>query len=122
MRQDVAVKLLVTGGRDFVDQALLTAVLDKLHAKHDFTHLIHGAARGADTLADQWAVSQGVQPVACRALWEYYARSAGPMRNSAMLKLKPDLVLVFPGGKGTLGMAAMAADQHFEIVRALDVT
>jgi hypothetical protein len=121
-------KLLVTGGRNFTDRVLLDSVLDQLHAKHVFTHVIHGAATGADMLADEWCNTSGVQPVACRALWDYYraqdpakARGAGPIRNHAMLALAPDLVVVFPGGTGTLHMASIAERAGFKVVRALEL-
>jgi hypothetical protein len=34
--------------------------LDRLHAEHHFTLLIAGRARGADTLASEWATARGV--------------------------------------------------------------
>ena len=119
-------KVLVTGGRDFTDRALVIQVLDQLHAEHVFTHLIHGDASGADRLCDDWCATSGVQPVACRALWDYYRsvgkhKMAGPMRNLAMAALAPDLVVVFPGGIGTAHMAMVAEARGFKVVRAEQV-
>jgi hypothetical protein len=119
-------KLLVTGGRTFVDRTLVYHVLDKLHAKHVFSHLIHGNAFGADAIADGWCNTSGVQPVACRALWDYYrgldqVRLAGIMRNIAMAALEPDLVVVFPGGRGTAHMASMAEGRGIKVVIALEI-
>ncbi len=48
-------RLLITGGRKFADRGLIRAILDRLHAQHRFTLLIHGDARGADRLAAEWA-------------------------------------------------------------------
>ena len=48
-------RVLITGGRDFADRILLFEALDRLHAIHSFSVLIHGDAKGADTLAGEWA-------------------------------------------------------------------
>jgi hypothetical protein len=60
-------RLLVTGGRNFTDRDFLFATLDRLHAEHGFTLLIHGDARGADRLAGEWAKERGVEVSACPA-------------------------------------------------------
>lgn len=54
-------KLLVTGGRDFADEAMVKRVLDSLHAKYNFTLLIHGDASGLDRLAGAWAHETGIE-------------------------------------------------------------
>ena len=38
-------RVLVCGGRDFVDAGLVITVLDRLHTEKFFTVLIHGNAR-----------------------------------------------------------------------------
>lgn len=94
--------VLVCGGRDFALRDDLFSVLDDLHRHHGFTLLVHGAARGADRLAGEWAESRGVkcQPVA--ADWQMHGRRAGPVRNAEMLHTyKPEIVVAFPGGSGT---------------------
>lgn len=97
-------RVLVTGGRDFSDLALLTGALDHLHAQHPFTVLIHGDASGADRLSGEWAESRGIQVEARPADWKKHGRAAGPIRNSQMLDERPDIVVAFPGGKGTADM------------------
>src|SRR5262245_59385557 len=97
-------RVLVTGGRSFSDQELLVAVLDRLDAARGFTVLIHGDASGADHLAGEWAKSRSIEVLARPADWKKYGRAAGPIRNSQMLDEKPDLVVAFPGGKGTADM------------------
>jgi hypothetical protein len=101
-------KLLVCGGRTFTDKRWLESVLNKISAVKDIDLLIHGGARGADKLAGEWAFAIGVRVKECRADWSKFGKAAGPMRNSEMLKLKPDLVVAFPGGKGTADMVRKA--------------
>jgi hypothetical protein len=109
--------VLVTGGRDFSDRDMVDKVLDSIHAETPINLLVHGAARGADTLANLWAFSRGVQPAACPALWDYYGKPAGHKRNCAMLLIKPDLVVAFPGGSGTSDMYSLASEAGIRAFR-----
>lgn len=69
------------------------------------TTIISGACRGADRLAVMWAKSVGVPVEEYPANWGRYGKAAGPIRNLQMLKDgKPDLVVAFSGGHGTLHM------------------
>ena len=98
-------RLLVTGGRDYSDFQALRIVLDQIHKEHPVTLLIHGGARGADTLAGRWAESNGVPTAVYRAQWKEHGKAAGPIRNQLMLtEGRPDAYLAFPGGRGTADM------------------
>lgn len=102
-------KVLVCGGRDFTNEAFICGRLDRLHAETPITALMQGGARGADTIAGQWARSKaGIQRFVCRADWETHGKRAGPIRNARMLEWKPDLVVAFPGGRGTADMVRQA--------------
>jgi YspA, cpYpsA-related SLOG family len=50
-------RVLVCGGRDFADSALLYGVLDELNRAKTIICVIEGDARGADRLAGHVAVS-----------------------------------------------------------------
>jgi hypothetical protein len=91
--------------------------LDKLHAEAGIDHLIEGGARGADLHARTWARDRGVSRETYEADWENHGTFAGPMRNRRMLdEGKPDLVIAFPGGKGTRNMLKQARDRGVECV------
>jgi hypothetical protein len=110
-------KVLVCGGRDFEDRAALYAELDRLHANRPFRAVIAGGARGADTLAVEWARSRGVAYDVYMADWKGLGRKAGPIRNQRMLvEGKPDLVVAFPGGTGTTGMVALSRSAGVEVI------
>lgn len=111
-------RLLVTGGRDYRDRAHVFATLDAIHAETPVTLLVHGAATGADGLARDWAIERGIKHFPFPADWNdihhpeavvkqrrdgtLYDAAAGPRRNRRMLdEGKPDMVLAFPGDKGT---------------------
>jgi predicted Rossmann-fold nucleotide-binding protein len=119
------VRVLVCGGRDYgqvqiaktgannpfaeQEEARAHAVLDKLHAEAGIDCIIEGGARGADALAAQWARKTRTTHEPYPADWESFGSMAGPMRNTAMLTQgKPDLVIAFPGGRGTADMVRKA--------------
>lgn len=98
-------KVLVCGGRDFLDAQRMQRILDVLGP----SEVIHGAARGADALAANWAVRRGVPHRPFPADWHRHGKAAGAKRNRRMLaEGKPDFVLAFPGGAGTADMVQAA--------------
>lgn len=102
-------RLLACGGRNFTDRDFVFEVLDRIHAKRPIVLVIEGGARGADRMARMWAISRGIQYVTESAQWELYGKSAGHIRNQAMLDLwNPDGVVAFPGGRGTADMVSKA--------------
>lgn len=112
-------RVLITGGRDFDDETLLNETLDRLHAKTPITCVIHGAAKGADRLAGQWAQANSVEEIVCPADWRRHGRGAGPVRNKLMLEEhNPDLIVAFPGGKGTANMVQPAEKADAKVVFA----
>ncbi len=104
------IKVLVCGGRNFGNRALLYSIMDHHHREAGaFEYLIHGAARGADTLAGEWARERAVPVHSFPADWHTHGNSAGPIRNALMIAQgKPDLVIAFPGGAGTANMIRQA--------------
>ena len=109
-------KILITGGRDYNNSTYLASVLKKLHKEFHITEIIHGDARGADTLAERWGQANNIKTTPYPAKWNKYGKAAGPIRNTEMLiKEKPDLVIAFPGGKGTAHMTNLAETHGFEV-------
>lgn len=114
------VKVLVCGGRDFNERSRLFAAMDDLRVELGITMVIHGDARGADRLAGEWAKSRGIHVAAVPALWDFYDRQAGPLRNAAMLTLGPLAVVAFPGGAGTASMIRMASSSGLPVFQPLN--
>jgi hypothetical protein len=116
--QAEAIRLLVTGGRDYNNQEELYRVLDQIASEQHIDVIIHGAARGADTLASYWAEDRGVETIAVPADWNRYGRAAGSVRNQKMLDdHHPHLVVAFKGGSGTKNMIGLAEKAGIEVIR-----
>ena len=98
-------RMIVCGGRDYADKEAITAELSMLPPA---TVIVHGGAQGADTLAGEVAKALGLTVEAHPADWQRWGRGAGPRRNAEMLALGADLVLAFPGGRGTADMVRKA--------------
>ena len=116
-------KILVCGGRDFDNARLIYDVLSRQSniIDNDIT-IIEGAARGVDTLAAYIAIYLGYKIEEYPADWDKYKNSAGSIRNKQMLdEGKPDLVIAFPGGRGTLNMKTQARSQNIPIIEIEDI-
>jgi len=104
-------RVLVCGGRDYDNRERLFKVLDKALkaatlAERSFT-LVHGGARGADSLAGLWASirQEYVTVRVYEADWQTHGRAAGPIRNKKMFTSEqPDVIIAFKGGNGTAHM------------------
>lgn len=105
---DKPARLIVCGGRDFHDYYRLCNIMDRLAAIRPIEVVFHGNARGADSLADRWCRERGVKVFPVPAQWAKHGRRAGPIRNQQMLGQGIDLVVAFPGGKGTEDMVGRA--------------
>ena len=114
-------RVLVCGGRDYTDRAHVFATLDRVHAKRPISLVIHGAARGADTLAGDWAEERGIEVWRFVASWQTHGKAAGAIRNQAMLSTgRPEGVVAFPGGAGTADMVAKAEAAGVTVMRVRD--
>jgi hypothetical protein len=102
-------RVLVCGGRRFSDAQRLGAFLGGLEHHAKITAIIHGGATGADYLAGKYAEWRNVDTMVFPAEWDLHGKAAGPLRNQRMLdEGKPDVVISFPGGKGTADMIRRA--------------
>jgi hypothetical protein len=112
-------RLLVCGGRDYADRARVFTVLDRVTAKRPVGLVIHGAARGADALAGEWASERAVEVWAFPANWQRHGKAAGHLRNQAMLTHgRPEGVVAFAGGAGTADMVRRAEAAGLPVMRA----
>ena len=95
-------RVLVTGSRNYDDKSnLFDALADQYEPG---MIVVHGGARGADTLACEWVKemqSLGYQVTAevHPADWYEYGKAAGFIRNQEMVDAGADVCLAFPLGE-----------------------
>jgi hypothetical protein len=94
------------------DPQWVADVLDEIRPRE----IIHGGAAGADWCAGAVAELRDIPQSVFKADWKAHGRAAGPIRNQQMLDQgKPDLVLAFPGGRGTADMVRRAKAAGVEV-------
>jgi hypothetical protein len=105
--------VIVCGDREWDDRWLIHSRLIMFSKD---TIIVHGAARGADTIAGEVAEELGLHVFPAPAHWQHteqcapncqdiVGKAAGPVRNRRMLDLQPKLVIAFhdclPYSRGT---------------------
>jgi hypothetical protein len=116
-------RVLICGGRDFDDYHSFWYSMNDISDKFDFDNkqpitIIQGGAKGADAFARTYAIECGFELENYEANWSKYGRSAGYIRNAQMLEEgKPDLVIAFPGGKGTAMMVKLAQKAKIKVIK-----
>ena len=113
----ILVKVLVCGGRNYNNREKVFDTLNNL-AEEGITvgEIIEGGARGADRIGREWALENGIKVTTVEADWNQFGKSAGYIRNNEMVKLKPDIVVAFKGGKGTANMVKISEKENVPVI------
>lgn len=108
-------RIIVAGGRDFVDYALLSQTLNSVLEKYtdSETIIVTGCCRGADALGERYAKEHGIPVKRFPADWLQYGKAAGPIRNRDMAEYASEgegVLVAFWDGKsrGTASMIRLA--------------
>lgn len=108
--------VLVTGSRDWTDIDIIKKELEKLEKN---VILIHGGAKGADSIAGRLWKQMGGKVIECKADWDKYGKAAGPKRNEQMLtEFDISSALAFRNGcsKGTSHMVELLKTSNIPYV------
>lgn len=112
-------KILVCGGRHYDDWDQFCDVMNDIASCNRLDRIIQGGATGADALARRWCVQWRYPYMHFPADWKKHGKAAGPIRNQRMIdEGKPDLVVAFPGGRGTEDMVRRAEAAGIKVTRA----
>jgi hypothetical protein len=109
--------VIVAGSRSFSNYALLeeklNAILSRWESEGEKIIIMDGGARGADLLAQKYAVLEGYGTITMRADWNKHGKSAGMRRNEAMAE-RADAVVAFWDGssRGTAHMIELAKSRN----------
>lgn len=110
--------IIVTGSRFWSDRKTIFDRLDTCHAIEPITLLVQGGAKGADSIAWDWAFDRKVPRDTVDAEWDIHGKAAGMIRNRKMLDSYPKAkVEAFPIGKsiGTRGCIREAQKRKMNI-------
>jgi YspA, cpYpsA-related SLOG family len=95
-------RILVTGSRMLNDYDLVYKTLAEIVGEYGpDAVVVHGAAQGADRLADRAARQLGMRTEPHPARWRTEGKAAGIIRNQRMVNLGADLCVGFPLGAST---------------------
>ena len=94
---------------------LIYKVLDTIPIS--ITHIINGGAAGADSIAGLWALDRGILVDSKRPDWRKHGKAAGIIHNAEMLESGVELVIAFPGGRGTEDMISRTKKAGIEVIQ-----
>lgn len=103
--------IIIAGSRDFKDYNLLERVTDNFIEDNNISspEIVSGAARGADTLGEQYAKNKKIPLVKFPADWNRFKKSAGFKRNLLMAYYSHSAIIFWDGeSKGTKNMIDLA--------------
>jgi len=111
-------RILICGDRNYTNWEKIKDYLDTLGSE---TIIIHGCARGADSLAGNLATGRNWGIIRFPAQWNKYGRAAGPIRNQQMIdEGNPTLVVYFhddiENSKGTRDMITRAEKADIKVI------
>ena len=114
-------KVLVTGSRDYTSkETILKAILE---IEEPIDVIIHGAAKGADSIAQEVADYLNIPTTPVPAQWNKFGKIAGVIRNAVMLSMldpTKDIVLAFHEdiniSKGTKDMVLKAVRKKVKTI------
>jgi predicted Rossmann fold nucleotide-binding protein DprA/Smf involved in DNA uptake len=100
-------KLAVVGSRSFSNYEFLKKILEF----HPCTQIISGGAKGADTLARQFAGEKGIPIKEFLPNWDKDGKAAGFIRNKQIVNACDELVAFWDGeSRGTAHSIKLAED------------
>ena len=111
-------RLIIAGGREFEDYALLSQSVDQYISELDDQdiEIVCGCASGADALGARYGMSKGYKINYYKPEWETYGRAAGPIRNEKMAQNADSLIAFWNGSSaGTKNMISLARQYGLKV-------
>lgn len=110
-------RVAVVGSRFFTDYNYVKSALDVISELNEITVIISGGAKGADSLGERYARENSIEFVLFAADWNKHGKAAGPIRNKQLIEEgKPQLVVAFDPGKGTMNTVGHAERNNIEVI------
>jgi hypothetical protein len=101
-------KLAIVGSRTFNNYEVVKSALKDL----TISEIVSGGAKGADSLAEQFAQENKIPIKVFKPDWEKYGRSAGMIRNKSIVDYADKVIAFWDGiSKGTENSIGLARKQ-----------
>ena len=95
-------KLAIIGSRGFNDYNFLKKNVSDFLKRNSLacTHIVSGGAKGADTLASQYAKEHQLEMIVFKPNWKQFGKRAGFIRNTTIIE-NADAVIAFWDGSSS---------------------
>lgn len=113
------IKLGVVGSRNFDHYSILKEEL----TNYDVCCIVSGGAKGADSLAKQYANTYNIQIVEYLPQWEVFGKKAGFIRNQLIVDNSDEVIAFWDGeSKGTLSTIELCkkANKKVKVINFLE--
>ena len=107
-------KVIVAGSRTIQDYSLVESVIKE--SKFDITVLVSGAAKGVDTLGEQFAKENHIKIKRFPADWSLHGKRAGYLRNIQMAEYADACILIIENqSKGSVMMKSISIEKGLQL-------
>jgi ABC-type sugar transport system substrate-binding protein len=123
----MAVRVIISGDRNWTCSDLARRVIARLVARHGEVDIVQGSADGVDFAFVEAAYDAGCGVCSFPADWEKHGKRAGPLRNQEMVDAGAEFViavhrsLAWSRGTGDLVRRALAAGIPVYLIDGEDV-
>lgn len=99
-------RLIIAGSRSITDYEKVKIILDQYLIKIQIIEIIHGGARGVDTLAEQYAKNNNIPTQVFLPNYQGKNDRSAPLRRNIEMANYGDILIAFHDGisKGTIHM------------------
>lgn len=113
-------KLLITGSRKLTNYETVKRAIQELETREGLkiTMLLHGGAKGADTLAENWAAEKGIKTQVIKPNYEEHGKAAPLIRNKELVKLA-DITLALYATETRTGGTGHTASETIKVGKPL---
>jgi len=95
-------RIAIVGSRGFTNFDFLEKTILDNYKLENITEIISGGAKGADTLAEQFAIKHSIPMSIFTPDWELYGKSADYKRNIQIIDMSDEVIAFWDGiSKGT---------------------
>lgn len=115
--------MIGAGGREFNDVTLFMSVMNPVRHTLNPYMICHGNCTGADKMFGLFAIRYRFSVRSLPAQWQKLGKKAGPIRNQALLDLrpKPNVLVAMPGNDGTADMVMRSRMEGLHVIDVEDL-